>query len=159
MRRLLGQPTLTPKVAALAAAGAVVVIDQLTKWWASTVLPGDPIVLIDGFLQLRYVTNTGAAFSLLQGAGSIIALMAIAIVVFIGIVVRKVPHRSEAVALGLVLGGALGNLLDRIFRGDGLLDGGVVDFISFSFFPSFNVADSAITIGALMALFLAFKPE
>jgi signal peptidase II len=159
VRRLLGQPALTPRVTALVAAGAVVALDQLTKWWASAVLPGNPIVLIDGFLQLKYVTNTGAAFSLLQGAGSIIALMAIAIVVFIVIVVHKVPHRPEAAALGLVLGGAMGNLIDRVFRGDGLLDGGVVDFISFSFFPSFNVADSAITIGALLALFLAFKPE
>lgn len=159
MRRLLGQPTLTPKSTAFLAAGLVIVADQLTKWWASAVLPGDPIVLIDGFLQLRYVTNTGAAFSLLQGSGSIIALMAVAIVVFIVIVVRKVPHRPEAAALGLVLGGAFGNLIDRVFRGDGLLDGGVVDFISFSFFPSFNVADSAITIGAFLALILAFRRE
>lgn len=159
MRRLFGQPALTPRNTALTAAGAVIVADQLTKWWASAVLPGNPIVLIDGFLQLRYVTNTGAAFSMLQGAGSIIALLAVAIVVFIVIVVRQVPHRPEAAALGLVLGGAFGNLLDRMFRGDGFLDGGVVDFVAFSFFPAFNVADSAITIGAFLALILAFTRE
>jgi len=159
VRRLLGESSLTPRIAAFVAAGGVLLVDQLTKWWASTVLPGDPIVLIDGFLQLRYVTNPGAAFSLLQGSGSIIALLAIAIVVFILIVVRRVPHRPEAAALGLILGGALGNFTDRMFRGDGLLDGEVVDFIDFSFFPSFNVADSAITIGAVLALILAFTRE
>lgn len=149
----------SPRSAAVVAGGAVVVVDQLTKWWAASVLPGDPIVLIDGFLELRYVTNPGAAFSLLQGSGSIIALLAIAIVLFIFIVVRSVPHRPEAIALGLVLGGALGNLIDRVFRGDGLLDGEVVDFVDFSFFPAFNAADSAITIGAILALIFAFARE
>jgi signal peptidase II len=148
-----------PRSAAIIAGGAVVVLDQLTKWWAASVLPGEPIVLIDGFLALRYVTNSGAAFSLLQGSGSIIALLAIAIVLFIVVVVRSVPHRPEAIALGLVLGGALGNLIDRVFRGDGLLDGEVVDFVDFSFFPAFNVADSAITIGAMLALIFAFTRE
>jgi signal peptidase II len=150
---------LSPRVAAFVAGGAVVIVDQLTKWWAATVLPGDPISLIGDFLQLRYVTNSGAAFSMLQGSGSIIALVAIAVVLFIVIVVRQVPHRPEAVALGLVLGGALGNLIDRVFRGDGLLDGEVVDFVDFSFFPAFNAADSAITIGAGLALILAFLRE
>jgi signal peptidase II len=59
--------------------------------------------------------------------------------------------------LGLVLGGAIGNLIDRIFRGPGLLDGEVVDFIDFDFFPTFNVADSAITIGAVLAVLLAIR--
>ena len=61
---------------ALVAAGAIVVLDQLTKWWVVATLPGDPIVVIDGFLTLRYVTNSGAAFGMLEGAGSIIALRA-----------------------------------------------------------------------------------
>ena len=159
MRRLLGEPTLKPRTAAFVAAGVVIALDQLLKWWAVTVLPGDPMVLVDGFLELRYVTNPGAAFSLLQGSGSLIAVLVIAILIFIVVVVRQVPHRPEAVALGLILGGAIGNFLDRIFRGDGLLDGHVVDFVDFSFFPAFNVADSAITIGAALALILAFMRE
>ena len=150
---------MTPRTAAFVTGACVLVADQLTKWWAATVLPGDPISLIGDFLQLRYVTNSGAAFSLLQGSGSIIALVAIAVVVFIVIVVRTVPYRPEAISLGLVLGGALGNLTDRLFRGPGLLDGEVVDFVDFSFFPAFNVADSAITIGAAFALILAFTRE
>ncbi len=137
---------------ALVTAAAVLGLDQLTKWWAAATLPGDPIVLIDGVLELRYVVNTGASFSMLQGAGPLIAVVVIAVVVFIVLLVRKVVHTPEAVALGLVLGGAIGNLIDRVFRGPGLLDGGVVDFVDFSFFPAFNVADSAISVGAILLL-------
>ena len=93
---------------------------------------------------------------MLDGFGSVIALIAIAAVVFIFLLAVQVDRKGEIAALGLVLGGAIGNLLDRIFRGDGFLDGGVVDFVDFSFFPAFNVADSAITIGAAAALWFAF---
>lgn len=154
---MLGVATLSSRRIALGVGGAVVLFDQLTKWWVVSTLPGDPIVLIDDFLQLRYFTNKGAAFSMLEGWGSIIALFAIGAALFVFLVAREVEHRGEAIALGMVLGGAVGNLLDRVFRGDGLLDGGVVDFVDFSFFPAFNVADSAITIGALLALWFAFS--
>lgn len=147
---------MTGRQIAFVAAGAVVVLDQLTKWWVTSTLPGDPIVLIDGFLTLRYVTNSGAAFGMLEGAGSIIALAAIATAVIITVAVRNSPGRRESLALGLVGGGAVGNLLDRMFRGDGLLDGAVVDWFDLDFFPAFNVADSAITVGAILALVLAF---
>ena len=146
---------MTPVRWSLAAGAVVVVIDQLTKWWVVSSLPGDPVVVIDGVLQFRYVTNSGAAFSMLQGAGSLIALVAIAVIVFIFVVARRVDWRSEAIALGLVLGGAVGNLIDRVFRGPGLLDGGVVDWVDFSFFPAFNVADASITVGAGLILLLA----
>ena len=141
---------------ALTVAAAVIVVDQLTKWWVVATLPGKPVVLVDGFLQLRFVSNSGAAFSLLDGFGSVIGLVAIAAAVFIFVVAARVNSTGETVALGLVLGGAIGNLVDRAFRGDGFLDGGVVDFVDFSFFPAFNAADSAITIGAVLALWFAF---
>jgi len=156
VRDVLGSAALKTRRLALSVAAAVLVFDQIVKWWVVATLPGEPIVLIDGFLHLRYVTNFGAAFSMLEGSGSIIALAAIAAVVFIFLVAVKVDSTGETVALGLVLGGALGNLIDRVFRGDGFLDGGVVDFVDFSFFPAFNVADSAITIGAILALWFAF---
>ncbi len=140
----------------LLVAVAVIAADQLTKWWAVSTLPGNPIELIPGVLFLRYVTNPGAAFGLLPGAGSFIALGAVAAVVLIVLVVHRLPGRLEAVAMGLVLGGALGNLGDRLFRGPGLLDGRVVDFVDFEYFPAFNVADSAITVGAALALLAAF---
>lgn len=153
---MLGRTALTKRQAALGTAGLVVAADQLVKWWVVATLPGSPIVLIEDFLQLRYLTNKGAAFSMLEGSGSLIALVAIAAAVFIFLVAHSVERTGEAAALGLVLGGAVGNLLDRVFRGDGLLDGAVVDFVDFSFFPAFNVADSAITIGAGLALWFAF---
>lgn len=138
-----------------AAAAGVLTLDQLTKWWASEALQDAPVVLIDGFLELRYLENTGAAFSLLEGAGPLIALAALAIIGFVMVLMRRIEARPEAVALGLVMGGALGNLTDRVFGGPGLLDGGVVDFVDFSFFPAFNLADSAITIGAGLLIVLA----
>jgi signal peptidase II len=146
----------TSRRLSLLIAAAVLVADQLAKWWVVNTLPGDPIELIPGVLYLRYVTNPGAAFGLLPGAGSFIALAAIAAAVVIVMVVRRLPGRLEAVAMGLVLGGALGNLVDRIFQGPGLLDGRVVDFVDFEYFPAFNVADSAITVGAILAVLAAF---
>lgn len=131
--------------------------DQLTKWWAVSSLRVHPISLFGDVLRLHYVTNPGAAFSLLQGWGSLIAIAAVAAAIFIFLVVRQVEHRAEALALGLVLGGALGNVIDRFFRGPGLVDGRVIDWVDFSFFPAFNVADSAITIGAALALLVAFR--
>jgi signal peptidase II len=157
VRELRIRQALTPRTGALVLAAGIVAADQLTKWWAHVTLPGSPIVIIDGFLQLRYVTNPGAAFGFFGAAGSLIAFIALVVVVAILIVVRSARGWPEAVALGLVLGGAVGNLIDRIARGPGLLDGEVIDFVDFSFFPAFNVADSAITVGAAVALWLAVR--
>lgn len=147
---------MTPRRLALVAAGLIVAFDQAAKWIAVRALSDGPVSLIDGFLQLRLVKNPGASFSLFQDGGAVIALVAIAAVVLIFLVVQQVPSRLESLALGLVLGGAVGNLLDRVFRGDGFLNGKVIDFVDFDFFPTFNVADSAITIGAILAVSLAF---
>ena len=141
-------------------AAAVVTADQLTKWWVVSALEvGETRSFLPGVVYLHRVENSGAAFGQLPGAGSFIALGAIAAVVLIMLIVRHLPGRLEAVAMGLVLGGAVGNLVDRIFRGPGLLDGKVVDFARFDFyhsFPAFNVADSAITVGAILAVLAAF---
>lgn len=147
---------MTPRSTAFVSAFVVVLVDQLTKWWVVSALPGEPIVVISDFLAFRYVRNTGAAFSLLPNSGVFLAVAAIGAAVFIVVVVGKTDRTAEGLALGLVLGGALGNLTDRVFRGDGFLDGAVVDFIDFDFFPAFNIADGAITIGAGLALLLAF---
>ncbi len=148
---------LTPRRLALLVAALVVVVDQATKWLAIRTLSDGPVPLIDGFLQFRLVKNPGSAFSLLSGGGTALALIAIVAVVVIFVIARDLPGKAEGVAIGLVMGGAVGNLLDRIFRGDGLLDGKVIDFVDFDFFPTFNVADSAITIGAILAVLLAFR--
>ena len=132
----------------LGTAAAVLVIDQLTKAWAQRSLDDGPIHII-WTLDLRLVINTGAAFSSGQGMGWLIGLLAL------GVVLVLLRYRSRpstpfaAVALGAVLGGALGNLADRLFRGDGWLQGGVIDFIDLNWWPVFNVADIAVTLGVI----------
>ena len=128
----------------------------MTKWWALNALADEPIVLIDDFLQFRLTFNTGASFSILTQAGPVIALIAFGVIGLIIWVLGDANRRVEAIALGLVLGGAIGNLIDRMFRGDGFLDGAVVDFVDFSFFATFNVADAAINIGVVLLLIATF---
>lgn len=151
-----GKPHLSNRTFAAGVATIVVVLDQLTKWWATNALADGPIVVVEGFFQFRLTFNTGASFSLFSGGGQILAVIAIGVVVMIFYMLGDASRRVEALALGLVLGGALGNLIDRIFRGSGLLDGAVVDFIDFDFFATFNVADMAINIGVLVLLIAVF---
>jgi len=139
-----------------AIAAIVVVFDQLSKAWAVEALDAGQIVVIDGILNLRLFFNTGASFSLFAKGGAIIGLVVIGVVVMIFFALREAGHRLDAVALGLVLGGAVGNLLDRMFRGDGFLDGAVVDFINVPFFATFNIADIAINVGVGLLLLGAF---
>ncbi len=154
----MGAPGLSRKASALGLAAAVVVLDQLTKAWAVDALADAPIILIDGFLRLALVFNPGAAFSSFQGVGPLLAILAVAVAGWIVVLIRRTERGAlELVSLALVLGGAVGNLIDRITRGDGALDGPVVDFVDFSFFPTFNVADSAITIGAFLLVLGALR--
>jgi len=140
------------RVLALIVAAIVFVADQLTKAWAVNALADDPIVLIEGFLRFRLTHNTGAAFSTFARSGPLLGLIVIGVVVFILFALRDTAHAGEAIGLGLLLGGALGNLSDRLFRGEGIIDGAVVDFIDLWFIPTFNVADSAVTIGVVVLL-------
>lgn len=132
-------------------AGLTYLADRITKLWAERALAGrPPVTVIPGVLQLNYTTNSGGAFGLGQSAPWVFA--AATILVAAAIVASSFRLRSgpTAVALGLILGGAFGNLTDRAARGDELLSGRVVDFIDFHVWPVFNVADSAIVIGALL---------
>ena len=131
-------------------------LDQLTKTWALRAAGDEPIVLIADFLQIRVARNTGAAFSILAGWGPLIGIVAVGVVVLIFVALGEAGHRLEAIGLGLILGGAVGNLLDRIFRGDGFFDGAVVDFVDFDFFPTFNVADAALNVGVALLLIAVF---
>ena len=145
-------------VVLFAAAGAAYLLDRLTKVWAERTLPGSPIDLIPGVLTLRFTTNSGGAFSI--GGSTPWIFVTATIVVSLVIVATAFRHRSTlpAVALGLILGGALGNLTDRIVRGSGF-SGRVVDFVDLHVWPIFNVADSAIVVGALLLAFGSFRSE
>ena len=101
-------------------------------------------------MQFDLTRNSGAAFSRFQGYTPILAVVAIAITIVIARAVRKTTDPWILAGLVLVLGGALGNLCDRIVRGPGFLRGHVVDFVAVGSFPVFNVADSCITIGAIV---------
>ncbi|MGQ0616346.1 MAG: signal peptidase II [Acidimicrobiia bacterium] len=135
-----------------AVGSAVLAVDQLTKWWALRALADRDIDLV-WTLRLHLTYNTGSAFSLGSGSGSIIAVLAIVIVgvtVWMG---RNAPSGAAALAMGLLVGGAVGNLADRAFRsGEGFLGGAVVDFVDLQWWPVFNVADIAVTLGALALL-------
>jgi signal peptidase II len=133
---------------------AVLAVDQLTKWWAVEALDDGRTIDLVGSLRLRLAINYGSAFSLAEGRGALISLLALVIVAVLVRSGRYATRASSAVAIGLVVGGALGNLVDRAFReGDGFLGGGVVDFVDLQWWPVFNVADSAIVVGAIL-LFL-----
>ena len=147
-----------PREAALTVAAVAVLVDQTTKIWAVAALDDGPVGLIGDVLRLRLTRNTGAAFSSLQGWGPLIGVAALGVVGLIFVMLHHEPRRFEVIGLGLVLGGAIGNLLDRIFRGNGFLDGAVVDWIDPSFFPAFNGADSAISIGVAVLVVGALRP-
>ena len=132
-------------------------LDQLTKLLAVRNLdPLDPPVLLGGLVTLRLIRNPGAAFSLGENFTIVFALLAAAVLTFI--LVRLAPrinHPGWAVALGLLVAGVAGNLMDRIFREPGFLHGHVVDFIQLPHFAIFNVADMCITSAAVLIMVLA----
>ena len=130
----------------------ITVLDQLTKLAIVAWLPeGASHPVIDDVLRITHVRNSGAAFGTLKGFSGVLALAAlVGVIAFLAVVVRD-PGRLSGIGAAVVAGGALGNLIDRIVRG-GPINGSVVDFIDFKFWPAFNVADSAITIGALLIL-------
>jgi signal peptidase II len=135
--------------AALAVAVALLAVDQLTKWLAVNHLR-EPVELI-WTLRLALTYNTGTAFSLGLGLGPVIGVLAVVIVVVLARLGRAVVSPLGVVALGLVMGGAVGNLADRVLRSDGgLLDGAVVDFIDLQWWPVFNVADMGIVVGGVL---------
>jgi signal peptidase II len=143
-----------------ATAAVVVALDQLSKWLVVRQLGGGrPLRLVGSFVQLRYTTNSGGAFSLLTGAPLFFALSAIVIAGGIVYAARRAQGRALLFALGLLLGGAVGNLLDRLLRGGVPLHGEVVDFVKVGPWPLFNLADSCITVGGLLLAYLLSRPE
>jgi signal peptidase II len=136
----------------------VYTLDQLTKWWAERGLSdGRPRDLVDGLLRLHLAHNAGAAFS--TGTSYTVVLTVIALVV-IAVCLRmagRLRSRGWAIALGLVVGGAVGNVTDRIVRDPSPFRGHVVDFIELPHWPIFNVADSAISVAAALFVWLAYR--
>jgi len=135
----------------VAVTAAVLVLDALTKAWALGALKDDPIGLV-GPVRLALTYNKAGAFGL---GGAVVPFLALAAVILVIVMVTTGSATAQApaaVALGMILGGAFGNLADRVFRDPGLLRGAVVDFVDVGFWPVFNLADAAITCGCVVLL-------
>jgi signal peptidase II len=139
-------------------AALVLALDVATKVWVVAELEGRrTLELLGGQLLIRVTRNSGAAFSFAQGYTVVFTAVALAVIVVIVRISRRLYSGAWALSLGLLLGGASGNLLDRLLRSPGPGRGAVVDFLDFQVWPSFNVADSAIVVGGLLAVLLSFR--
>jgi signal peptidase II len=137
----------------------VVVVDQVTKAWAVHDLADHQVVIIGDTVDFRLARNTGSAFSLFQAFTPILAVLAIAVAFFLIRALRRTRDMVMLVALSLILGGAIANLIDRALRAPGFLRGAVVDFVHLGAWPTFNVADASITIGAVLLVFWAIRTD
>ena len=137
----------------------VITVDLLTKWYAASTFKTDPVEVIPGVLDFVSTETFGASVSLFQDLGWFLSLAAI---VAAGIVINALRHdrpMGEVIAFGLIGGGAVGNLIDRLARGEGLTDGGVIDWIRLPNFPVFNIADSSITVAVVLLIDMAWRSE
>lgn len=139
-------------VLAYTIAGVIVAADVLTKRWAASSFRDGPQTVIPGILTFRFTENPGAAFSMFQNAGPFLGVAAVIAVGFIGASLARPRPTHEVVAFGMIIGGALGNLIDRIARGEGFLDGKVIDWVQLPNFPTFNVADSSVSVAVAVLL-------
>jgi signal peptidase II len=145
-------------------AAVVLAVDLGTKALVvAKMTPGEPISIIGDVVRLTLIRNSGAAFSMATGMTWLLTLIAVAVVIGVIRIGRTLRSLSWAIGLGLVLGGALGNLVDRLFRAPGPLQGHVIDFIAVTkWWPVFNVADSSIVCGAILLVVLTvfgFEPD
>jgi signal peptidase II len=131
-------------------AGMVVAADLFTKRLASINFVDERLEVIPGFLEFTYHENPGAAFSLFRSGGPFLAVAAVVILVVLLNSLRAERPAIEVSAYSFVMGGAFGNLADRVFRGEGWLDGKVIDWISLWFIPTFNIADASITVAVTL---------
>jgi len=140
-------------------ATVVTIFDQLTKTWAVNALDDGRIVHVVSTLRMNLTYNSGMAFSQGQGLGPVIGVLALLVVVALTLSLRKSSDWRRLLATGLIIGGAVGNIVDRVFRGTGKFHGSVVDFIDLQWWPIFNVADMGVFVGAALLIFSAAVPR
>lgn len=142
----------------LGVASAVVLLDRLTKAWALANLePGKPQELVGSLLRLQLVHNPGAAFSFLTNATWVFTLIAVGISGYLIRFAPRIQHVGWAAAVGGILGGALGNLIDRLTNPPGFGQGHVTDFLQLPYWPIFNIADSAIVVSAVVVVLMSMR--
>jgi signal peptidase II len=140
-----------------ATAWTIWLLDFATKVWALTSLSSEPRKIIGNFLQFTLVHNSGAAFNFATGFAIAFSLLALAVVIAVIYFAPKITSRGWQISIGLLLGGVLGNLTDRIFREPSFLNGHVIDWIQIPHWPVFNIADSAICIAAVISFALSLR--
>ena len=145
----------------IGAALAVLILDILTKGWAVSVLSDGRDIHIFWTLHFALTYNEGMAFSTGTNVGPLIGMLAIVVIAILIFTMRKQSSGVSLVATGCIIGGAIGNVLDRVFRGSGFMGGAVVDFIDLRWWPVFNVADIGIVCGAIAVAYsmIVSKPE
>jgi signal peptidase II len=145
----------------LGAALVVLILDILTKGWAMSALSDGRDIHIFWTLHFALTHNEGMAFSTGTNVGPLIGMLAIVVIAILIFTLRKQSRLISLIATGCIIGGAIGNVLDRVFRGSGFMDGAVVDFIDFRWWPVFNVADICIVCGAIAVAYsmIVSQPE
>lgn len=148
--------TTRTRLAVLAVMALVLAADQVSK---SIVMAVRPAGQTGGLVAVRLVHNNGASFGIGAGHPLVVTLTAVVVLAVAVVLLALTRNRAAALALGAVVGGAAGNLADRLLRGPGLGSGAVVDWIHVSFYPAtFNIADIAIRAGALVAVLAVLIP-
>jgi signal peptidase II len=140
----------------LGVAAAVVIADLITKRHAAINFEDNPVEVIPGFFGFTYVENPGGAFGMFQNGGAIIGIAALIVATIVLVSLAHDRPLLETVALGFVVGGAIGNLVDRFARGDGIIDGPVIDWVELSIIPTFNIADASVTVAVALLLIHAW---
>ena len=135
----------------------IVLLDQISKAWALRDLADGRIIHVIWTMQFNLTYNRGMAFSRGTGIGPIIGVIGLVVVALLLLSLRRADNALTRVATGLIIGGAVGNILDRLFRGSGWMRGAVIDFIDFQWWPVFNIADMAIMIGAATMMVAMLK--
>ena len=137
----------------------VIALDVLTKRNAANRFANGDLEIIPGFFGFTFTENPGAAFSMFQNAGPFLGVAAILVTVAVVWALRRQRPVLEMVAFGLIIGGAVGNVIDRVTRGDGFFDGKVIDWINLWWIPTFNIADSAVTLAVILLLIQAWRTK
>ena len=135
----------------------IALLDQISKAWALRDLADGRIIHVIWTMQFNLTYNRGMAFSRGTGIGPIIGVIGLVVVALLLLSLRRADNALTRVATGLIIGGAVGNILDRLFRGSGWMRGAVIDFIDFQWWPVFNIADMAIMIGAATMMVAMLK--
>lgn len=141
----------------LGIAALLVAADLLTKRHAALTFDGNHVEIIPGFFGFTYLENPGGAFGMFQNGGVVIGIAAIVVTVVVLVAMAADRPKLETVALGFVVGGAVGNLVDRFARGDGIIDGPVIDWIELWVIPTFNLADASVTFAVALILVQAWR--